>query len=167
MFALRPDLFSKFFAFLSPLCTSCHIFVLLEHVRLCSVSHEAMYSSSSFHISSSSCCLLPCMYSNSSFAAWRVEVVPRRLKSLALLTLERSSRVQTGPAGFRQRSVLLRGELVLSIGVPPMPSFSVFSCSGDTIDIGPPCLFLRFLNHNVVQWTAARYVFDKCRNQFG
>ena len=80
-----------------------------------------------------------------ALAAWRVEVVPRHLKSLALLTLKRSSRVQTGPVGFRQRSALLRGKLVFSIGVPPIPSFSVFSCSGDTIDIGPPCLLLLLL----------------------
>ena len=100
-----------------------------------------------------------------ALAAWRVEVVPRHLKSLALLTLKRSSRVQTGPVGLRQRSALLRGELVFSIGVPPVPSLSVFSCSGDTTDISVS--LLTFLDHNVVQWTAARYVFDKCKDSWG
>ena len=83
-------------------------------------------------------CLAP--NKGQALAAWRVEVVPRHLKSLALQALEKSSRVQTGQVGFRQRSLLLRGELVLSVGVSLTPSFSVLSWYGSTIDVSPLCV---------------------------
>ena len=45
--------FCKFSAFVALPCVSFQIFVLKVLVRLFAVSHEAMYSSSSFHMSSS------------------------------------------------------------------------------------------------------------------